>query len=300
MTTDDKNCIDKPGHWSAKVDQVVTDSLSGKDWESLRGHLKACGHCRGQYNFAMRAVRMLAGGPDAAFTPAPAELERIGSAVLDLASAETKPKSLLGRLGAWLSTPSGAGLTIALGAAVAVVVILPSLSPTKPEFQSRGGKDIDLFSSSGTNHPLPTRQAGLRAFCVAGSSLSALDGATDARCGKDAQLKLTVSNRGKFARLFLVGVDGKRDLKWYAPHPPDSGSITAPTETGETPVGSAIRIGVNHEPGPVRIYALFSDLPVTAADVEAAVAKIPAGPLPESLPLARQDVLQRGLSFVVE
>lgn len=289
-----KSCIDLPGHWSAKVDEVVTETLSSTAWESLRGHLKACEHCRGRYNQAMRAARMLAGGPEAAFRPSPAELERIAAAVLPSAS----PKSVWARLLSWLATPSGAGLTLAVGAAAVLLVVLPGLK-TKSEFQPRGGKEVDLFSSSGSNHPLPTRQAGLRAFCVAGAALSALD-ASDTRCGHDAQLKLTVSNRGKFSRLFLVGVDGKRDLKWYAPRPPETASVAAPTETGETPVGSAIRLGVNHEAGPVRIYALFSDTPVTAAEVEAAVAKTPAGPLPESLPLGRQDVLQRGLSFVVE
>ena len=35
-------------------------------------------------------------------------------------------------------------------------------------------------------------------------------------------------------------------------------------------IGAAVKLGVNHDPGQVRIYALFSDAPVSTQEVEAA------------------------------
>jgi hypothetical protein len=117
-------------------------------------------------------------------------------------------------------------------------------------------------------------------------------------CNRSAQLKLAVSNRGGFRKLFLVGVDEERNIKWYAPRPPQSESVDAPVGDVDVPVGSAVRLEVNHDPGSVRVYALFSDEPLMSAEVERAIASLPPiGPLPEALPLARTDVLQRSILF---
>jgi hypothetical protein len=65
-----------------------------------------------------------------------------------------------------------------------------------------------------------------------------------------------------------------------------------------------VRLAVNHRPGPVRIYALFSDAPVSAAEVEAATAELAKqnvkAEAAEALPLKRKDVLQRSLLIDVE
>jgi len=56
---------------------------------------------------------------------------------------------------------------------------------------------------------------------------------------------------------------------------------------------------VNHTPGRVRLFGLFSDKPLTAKEVEAAVAKAAKRKVGLSdlfaLPLDRPDVLQRSL-----
>src|SRR5262249_28633820 len=88
------------------------------------------------------------------------------------------------------------------------------------------------------------------------------------------------------------------DVKWYAPRPPETASVAAPAGV-DVPLGAAIRLGVNHDPGKVRIYALFSDAPLAASEVEAAAERLRGEhALPsqrESLPLERTDVAQRSV-----
>jgi hypothetical protein len=65
-----------------------------------------------------------------------------------------------------------------------------------------------------------------------------------------------------------------------------------------------VRVGVNHDPGKVRIYALFSDAPVSAEEVEAAADALGrAHRLPSQqpdLPLHRSDVVQKSVVVDVE
>ena len=71
-----------------------------------------------------------------------------------------------------------------------------------------------------------------------------------------------MSNPGSYKSVFLVGMDDDHAPKWYAPKPPVAESVPAPAGLQDTPVGGAVKLGVNHGPGRVRIFALFSDKPV--------------------------------------
>jgi hypothetical protein len=139
------------------------------------------------------------------------------------------------------------------------------------------------------------RAAGLRAFCLDGAGVTP-------RCTQAAQLRLTVSNGGHFQRVFVVGLDDTHELKWYAPRPPETASVAAPAGV-DVPLGAAVRLGVNHDPGKVRIYALFSDAPLAAGEVEAAAERLRAShALPsqrETLPLDRKDVVQKSVMIDV-
>jgi hypothetical protein len=190
------------------------------------------------------------------------------------------------------------------------------MNQSKPsEFQPRGGNKgpVELYST----HPKPTeRVAGLRAFCLRDEKVEPLESKTAAppKCERAGQLKLAVSNPGKYGRVFLVGLDSEHALKWYAPKPNADGSLAGvesvavpPSEsTVDVPVGSSVRLVVNHQPGPVRIYALFSDKPLAASEVEAAGDDLAKRNIAisqkeaESLPLNRPDVLQRSLLIDVQ
>ena len=115
------------------------------------------------------------------------------------------------------------------------------------------------------------------------------------RCSRAAALALVVGNGGRFRHVFAVGVDDRAVIHWYAPHPPDVVSAVAPLGDDRA-LGTPVPLAPDHVAGKLRVYALFSDAPVSAQEVTAATAELKAQQrLPSSLdklPLARGDVLQ--------
>ena len=129
------------------------------------------------------------------------------------------------------------------------------------------------------------RTAGLRVSCSG-------DGK---RCSLAAALHILVSNGGRFRHVFAVGLDDRATIHWYSPHPPEVVSAVAPLGD-DRPLGAPIPFAPEHVAGKLRVYALFSDAPVSAQEVTAAatVLKLQSR-LPsqlETLPVARIDVLQ--------
>jgi hypothetical protein len=119
-------------------------------------------------------------------------------------------------------------------------------------------------------------------------------------CATGDLLKLTYSNRAGYQELFLFGLDEKMELKWYAPRPPSEMSVPARAGAVDSPIGGAIKLGVNHGPGMVRLYALFGHAPIDAREVEAAVEELKRRGTSlhdaAALPLeGRDDVLARSL-----
>jgi len=270
-------------HYFELIDELILDELEPSDWQRLRTHLPGCASCRARYDRVSLAERMLHGGPRALDTPSSTLLRRLEGAVVDLAAVRSPPAWQ--RALSWLA-PTHRWATAAAAVAV-VAVLIPFLlrapAPSSGDFQVRGGASHE-------------RAAGLRAFCIGD------DGVTP-RCVRAAQLRLTVSNGGKFQRVFLVGLDDEWAPKWYAPRPPEQTSVAAPDGV-DVPVGPAVRLGVNHDPGKVRIFALFSDAPVMAQEIEAAAARLrQQGRRPsqiDALPLDRTDVVQKSVVLDVE
>lgn len=263
------------------IDEIIVGDVPPAEWEELRAHLRGCSDCRARYDRVALAERMLSGGPAALYQPSQASFERIGAAVLDGAAAK---ESAWQRLVQWLAPTQRWAVGVAAAAALVLVpVLLRTSKPAADGFQARGGAPHE-------------RSAGLRAFCLGAEGVTP-------RCTRDSQLKLTVSNAGKFGRVFLVGLDDDWAPKWYAPRPPEIQSVTAPDGV-DVPVGPTVRLGVNHDPGKVRIYAVFSDAPVTSQEIEAAAEQLrQQGKTPsqvDALPLLRTDVVQKSVVIDVE
>jgi hypothetical protein len=265
---------------------------------------------------------MLHGGPDKAFEPSPFELDRIAEAVLDHSAPPSK--SGWQRALQWFAPTQRWAAGVAMAAAALLLIPLLSNRPPTPAAPGPKGSSgpVELFQARG-GLPADARQAGLRAFCLDGDKVLPLDskGSQPPRCDRNAQLKLAVSNPGSYKSVFLVGMDDDHSPKWYAPKPTigepsgarrgapreavPSGvpetmeSVPAPAGINDTPVGGAVKLGVNHGPGRVRIFALFSDKPVRAPEVESAVDELAkrhvSAQEAEALPLRRPDVLQRSL-----
>jgi hypothetical protein len=255
------------------IDQLILHEggrLAPPAWQELRAHLTGCAPCRERYNRVALAERMLHGGPLALSSPSPASFD----------SAVARPPAWRRALG-WLAPPQRWAVGVVALAAMAVLIPFSMRAP-HGEFQARGGTATE-------------RTAGLRAFCLGESGVTP-------QCTRASQLRLTVSNAGRFKYVFVVGLDDARAIKWYAPRPPATESVPAPAGV-DVPVGDAVRLGVNHDPGAVRIYAIFSDAPVSAPEIEAAVAQLEKVNLPtaaaNALPLTRTDVVQRSVSIDV-
>ncbi len=228
-----------------KIDAMVVDQLSPRDWQRLRAHLTACPSCRERHDRAALLNRVLHGGPTSMDAPSPAALARIGAAVFY--GVDERPKKKRRALPRW-----ALGL-IVLGASAAAVVPLV----VRSHHESPNGG----FTARGAVDPGP--QVGLRAFCLApdGSDVRPMADGAAARCRTDELLKLAYTNRAGFEDLFVVGFDDDWTVKWYEPRPPSGVSVPA-AAASDQPVGGAVRIGVNHAPGPVRVFALFSHAPV--------------------------------------
>lgn len=122
------------------------------------------------------------------------------------------------------------------------------------------------------------------------------------RCSLAAALNLVVGNGGRFRHVFAVGLDDRAVIHWYLPRPPDVVSAVAPLGDNRG-LGAPIPLAPDHVAGKLRVYALFSDAPLSAQEVTAATAELKAQQrLPsmlEKLPLARGDVLQTSVALDV-
>jgi hypothetical protein len=113
---------------------------------------------------------------------------------------------------------------------------------------------------------------GLKAFCVRGGRVLPPPpevAGLDARCRPGDELQLVVTHSASFSHLLVVGLmpgEEAREL-YYFPVPPDGRSGPAPRNAVDAALGRAVRLEVNHRPGPLRIVALFSSAPLEAGQV---------------------------------
>ncbi len=100
----------------------------------------------------------------------------------------------------------------------------------------------------------------------------------------DDELAFAYQNPGAFQRLLVFGVDAKREVYWYHPawidpaRPPEAVKIQGGSEVRELQEGVRFRLG----PGPLHVYAVFTNRPYTVEDAERAVARA-ASPAPRPL-----------------
>jgi hypothetical protein len=266
-------------HFHRLIDASFLGELTPSRWSALKEHLGTCEACRARYDRTTRLERVLAGGSSGIRQPSPEELDRVQASIFSALGTEARP-TLMERFSRWVANPSLQLAAAALGIAF-LAFVLPSKEPD--EYRARGGA--------------PVRAAGVRAFCLSSAGASPLDSREHQACPISAQLKLALDNPGGYKHVFLVGVQSDAPL-WYAPRPPETESALAPEpKEGDVPFGGAIRLEVNHEPGPLRVFALFSDRPLRSTEVEAAIAALTKKGASirevEALPIDRPDLAQR-------
>lgn len=240
----------------AMIDRAFLDELSAEESADLRAHLSSCPGCRARYNRLMVAERVLSGGPAAVGRASERELD---AARVRVFAAIDRDQRRAGRpLRAWLG-----GLLVATAAAAAAALFFVAVPP-------RGLEGEGTFRVRGATPGV--RPATLRAFCVDGAGQARELSPEAPACPLGGLLELALANQGKYRHVFVVGVQEDLSPRWYSPRPPEERSVEAPpAEEGQVPFGPSIRLAVNHHAGPLVVHALFSDVPLAAADVTRAI-----------------------------
>ena len=133
---------------------------------------------------------------------------------------------------------------------------------------------------------------GIRVFCVVAEDTVVKESIEPSY--RDV-LTFTYSNVAKdVAYLTLLGIQNKGDVRWYYPDYEGSRSISIERNVVDEPLGDGIKLSVNHEPGDLRIVALFSAEPLNKALVEQAAKNMSPSQL-TPLMGQRQDVLEHSV-----
>jgi hypothetical protein len=281
--------------YSKLIDRLLVEDLSPAKMGELRGHMASCPACQHRYNRVVLASRLLEGGPRALDNPSDREIAWVEQAVLE--RARLVPDAEPARRSTVLRWVVGLASVAAVAAIVLPVVLTSTPPPNKPgpavapptEFAARGAP------------PKLSPQVGVRALCIqrqkdkpdpvvfeATFDPTSATPAGGPTCGVSDILRFTYTNRSKMSYLFLVGIDQKYRIKWYEPHPPKKTSIKVQKDAVNEMLSRAVRLGVNHEEGLLRLFAIFSPRPLHAEMVKHAVESARR----ERTPLTRLDLLQ--------
>lgn len=283
-----------------QIERLFVDGRSRSQWRALRKHLQACEKCRAHYDQLMLLERQLGGGQE---TLTEAQVERIEAEILGVLAERPDRRGWTTKR---LLLVHGLALALAL---VVVFVLYPPGRVSDADFAPKGPGD--QWQSS----------IGIRAFCmyrdsegnprIRTSIAQATTGGPVQRCNLSDLLQFTYSNLRKEGRpgaqyLFIFGLDRDHRPFWYHSHPESGQSawIGNTIEVIDEPQAGSIQLWVNHRPGPVRIFGLFSQNPISIDEVRTCIAGLKAQGVPieqvRQLPLERDDVLQTNLLLWIE
>jgi len=256
--------------FTSLIDQLLVEDLSPRKMGELHGHLSSCPACQQRYNRVVLAARLLDGGPEALKDASQRELDWVGQVVVE--RTRLVPDSQPARRGVlrWVVGLAGAAAAVAIALPLVLSSGPPTPSPAAGEFATRG------------TPAKVSQQVGVRAFCIQRQKAgvepvvfeaSSGDPAAAPTCEVSDILRFAYTNKSKMSHLFLVGLDRKYNIKWYEPHPPKRNSIKVQQRVVDEPLSRAVSLRVNHEKGPVRLFAIFSSTPLHADQITQAVAE---------------------------
>lgn len=212
------------------VDRYLVDELPTRHHEAMFEHLRACESCRTHYDRSVHALRLFEGQPDFG----PAELDRVMARLLGPAPSRPAPaRAWLRQWQTWAGT-----LTTAAAVATLVLWIRPDGADPDTGFVAKGSDDDTAF--------------GVQTMC--GEPLRAADDG----CRLDETMTFAYWVDRDLAtdrHVVLFGVDAAGDVLYYAPTPVDPPLIAS--RGAWEPAEFAVRLAVNHQAGPVRIYGLL-------------------------------------------
>lgn len=238
------------------VDRWFINGLSPRQWRTLRRSLGSSPEARAYYDKVAAARATLANddGLDRS------RIDAIRNDIFTTLDA-SRPRHR-----AWLVWVP------VVATAMALLIVVPKVRDDG--FQARGGE---------------TAKTAIRAMCVGGDDVHAMSSSQEPQAVKCAiadmlQLAYTVDQTHWARYVFLVGIDAERRPLWYFPNPDEGRSMAV--RMGEQLLPDGIALAVNHEPGPLYVYALFSTEPLSVDTVGAWIAKAAFGDMPSAADLA--------------
>lgn len=282
-----------PVEYAVLIDDFLCGAeLKSADLEKMHQGVADNAHIKAYYDQAALAMRLFegAGKEDALFMPTENELAGVEAKIFDrlnveeIASKKEAKASNRFVLFNWIAS------ALAIGAVVALLIPvgMNALKKDKDEFQPRGQVDKNKY------------QVGFRVFCIddqADSDLRELLASDDGKiseCKLSSTMKFAITNRSSLDYLFLVGVDSRKMPMWYRPIPPATESIEV-KDWVDQPMGRAVNLKVNHKAGLLRIFAIFSDKPISSDKVEEAISNLADDDLKNLSMLSIKDTEQRSL-----
>jgi len=264
------------------IERELTVGLAPRRRAALHERLRRDPRARARYDRAVEALRVLEGDVDVA----PSELDVVGRWLADDWGA---PRAEATERRAWP----------AVLAVLAAALVLLWISPLRDVEGLRPWVD-EGWQARGDGQP---EGLALEALCGSDEAEPAALRVRDCSLADLLGLAYRVPE-GTDGRLTVFGVDAQGDAMFYLPTPDDpTGSDVEPGRWRALHL--AVRLRVNHAPGPLRIYGLVAPTVATTDEVEAlarALAPLPAaepGDLPwtarvaESHEAAARQVLVR-------
>ena len=159
------------------------------------------------------------------------------------------------------------GPVLAGALALLLLVLAPTLLREQPRHERTGSLQSRGAGTPGAPGARPSDMVDLRAWCVRDGALikqrpRLKPHHADAECLLSDRLQMMITHTAGYKHLLVLGhlrtVDGQHRMLWYYPVPPTGRSGTAPADTEYAPLGQAIDLAVNHQPGQVRVLAVFS------------------------------------------
>ncbi len=243
------------------IEDAVSNQLSAAEELKLRRHLSSCDGCRRYYDTLTVGARLLRGGVNVRPSEVEREFERL-TAALDA----PKPVVAEGALPVRWQWPSAVAVPVAALVLAGIFVGPRLIQDHRPRTTERGAvarvepKAGVLVYAQRKDQP-----AGSPVRLVAD-----LPGSGEAHVSKQDYVQFTIHHELPYdAYVALVGVDEVGEVHIY-PAGRESGAVRVPPNRKGRSFGPSIDFSANHRPGLMRLYAVFSPLPLNTQEVEQA------------------------------
>jgi hypothetical protein len=245
------------GH-KRQIARAVLGELSPRDDARLRAHLGGCARCRAHYDVLARTAQGLGRGRVAAAR----EQERLFAALDASTHSATAPTPRRHRI--W----QGAAFALVPAAAIAVLLLTRATPAPSP-----GGDEITLRGRDAPEAAAPATIVLYASRKLAPPShgpvrlVGELPGSGEAHVSLGDYLQLGLRGLRAPVHVRVVGVDEGGRVHDYV------GDTAVVPRAGPLTLGGSIDLGREHEPGRVRLLALFSAQKIDDEAVRVAIAR---------------------------